>query len=105
MSQKKARSGIFEYKEFELSALLALAETIRHRPCSCDDDQRPKSGSLNWAISIKFDDGEEWIFRSPHDDRGLQPATASKVLASEVATMKYLRNHSDVPVPEVFSFW
>lgn len=33
----------------------------------------PLGGSLNWAVILTFDDGVEWIFRSPrqsYDDTG-----------------------------------
>ena len=45
------------------------------------------------------------MFRSPRRAYGLQRQIASEVLASEVATLKLLRQAGDIPVPEVFSYW
>ncbi|KAF2191286.1 hypothetical protein K469DRAFT_720275 [Zopfia rhizophila CBS 207.26] len=66
--------------------------------------QKPKSGSLNWAIILSFDDGVEWVFRSPRTHYGLDEETAGVLLASEAATLKYIRKHSSIPVPEVYSY-
>lgn len=30
---------------------------------------------------------------------------AEKLLASEAATLRYLKAHSDIPVPEVYEYW
>lgn len=60
---------------------------------------------MNWAIIVTFDDGLEWIFRSPHSGirAFFDEKTACKLLASEVATLEYVRSHTAVPVPEVFA--
>jgi len=64
------------------------------------------SGSMNWAIALAFDDGVEWIFRSPHSGRHafLGEKLALRMLSSEAATLKYLRAHADYPVPEVVAY-
>ncbi|KAJ0415441.1 hypothetical protein BJY00DRAFT_317865 [Aspergillus carlsbadensis] len=106
MVRKVEDAKIFTYARFNITALLSLARSIRGKNCSCDETQRPESGSLNWAIFIAFEDGVEWVFRSPRRSFGLPKATASEVLLSEVATMKYLRETagSGIPVPGVFSY-
>ncbi|KAF5592100.1 kinase-like domain-containing protein [Fusarium pseudocircinatum] len=62
--------------------------------------------STHWVIFITFEDGVEWVFRSPW--RGLSAIiteeSASKLLISEASTLKYLRTLDSIPVPEVFSF-
>lgn len=97
---------IFAYAKFNLDALLSLATRLRGRSCSADPSIRPKTGSLNWVIFITFDDGIEWAFRSPRNGPSaiLTEESASKLLASEASTLKYLRANSSVPVPEVYSF-
>lgn len=105
MVHKVQKENIFAYAKFNIAALLSLAYSIRGKECSCDETKRPNSGSLNWVVFISFDDGVQWIFRSPRRSFGLQKTTASEVLVSEVATMKYLREMGTVPVPEVFSYW
>ncbi|KAL5366502.1 kinase-like domain-containing protein [Aspergillus floccosus] len=104
MVHKARKANIFTYAKFNVAALLSLAYSIRRKKCSCDETQRPNSGSLNWVIFITFEDGVEWVFRSPRRSFGLQKATASEVLLSEVATMKCIREMSRIPVPEVFSY-
>lgn len=86
------------YALFDIAALLSIAQDIRRKTCTCDYSQRPKSGSLNWAILITFEDGVEWVFRSPRKF-GLQPDTASEVLLLE-----YLEEVDSIPVPRVFSY-
>jgi len=61
-----AKSKVLRYAEFDLDTLLDLAGEIRNQPCACDVSQLPMSGSMNWATVLAFDDGVEWIFRSPH---------------------------------------
>lgn len=97
---------IFANAWFELPALLALASQLRDGlPCTADVDERPKGGSLNWAVFLTFTDGVEWVFRAPRShDSMVSDESAAKMLASEVATMRYLKNNTTVPVPEVFSF-
>lgn len=59
MPKKQPRANIFCHSEFDLLSVLSLAKSIRGKPCFCDESQHPKSGSLNWAISIYFEDGIE----------------------------------------------
>lgn len=63
-------------------------------------------GSMNWAITVTFDDGVDWIFRSPHSGirAVIDEKYACKMLSSEAATIRYIRSHTSVPVPEVFAF-
>ncbi|KAL2256207.1 hypothetical protein VTK26DRAFT_2019 [Humicola hyalothermophila] len=65
--------------------------------------QDPDGGSLDWIVVVAFENGVEWIFRSPHSGRRafLSESMTSRLLASEVATLKYVKSHSSVPVPEV----
>lgn len=97
------RPKIFRYAKFELDALLTFVEKLRNRPCHCDTTAPPMSGSMNWAVVVAFNDGVEWIFRSPRPS-ALSDEYAARVLASEVATLNYIRTHSSVPVPEVFAY-
>lgn len=105
MVHKAREASIFTYAKFDVAALLSLTYSLRGKECSCDENQRPNSGSLNWVIFISFEDGVEWVFRSPRRSSELKKATASEVLISEVSTMKYLGEMSKIPVPEVFSYW
>ena len=97
---------IFQYANFSVSALCRLASQ-RHegRACICDTSQDPDCGSFNWAIFLSFDDGVEWVLRSPRDDGAIRSdETSSLLLASEAATLKYIKANSTIPVPEVFAY-
>lgn len=51
---------------------------------------------------LSFDDGVEWIFRSPRTSYGIDEESAAILLASEAATLRYIRHKRSIPVPEVF---
>lgn len=98
--------NIFTYAEFNIQALRRQASTLRRGiSCACDPGQRPVSGSFNWAVFISFEDGVRWVFRSPHARTFMPIEMGIKLLASEAATLRYLRAHSDIPVPEVYDYW
>lgn len=100
------KDRIYAFADFNLEELLSLSRQHRGQPCTCDVSQMPKSGSLNWAIFISFDDGTEWVFRSPQMglDAFYSDETVSKILMSEAATLMYLKSHTSIPVPEVYSY-
>lgn len=101
------KPAIFRYADFNLDALLALAEKLRGVPCKCDVSAPPEFGSLNWVVFVSFDDDIDWVFRSPRIEEPLHltDETASKMLQSEVTTLKYLKAHTSIPIPEIFAFW
>lgn len=99
-------SDIFTYAKFDLHALCRHVSTLRQSiQFTCDPDQRPASGSFNWAIFISFEDNTRWFFRSPHSSSLKPMEMGNKLLASEAATLRYLRAQSDIPVPEVYDYW
>lgn len=106
MSSNPNPGRIFTYADFDLQALCRQASMLRQGvSCTCDPDQRPASGSFNWAIFISFEDRVRWVFRSPHPRTFMLMEMGIKLLASEAATLRYLRAHSDIPVPEVYDYW
>lgn len=97
------RPNILTYANFDRQALCRQASTLRQGvSCACNPDQRPVSGTFNWAIFILFEDGVRWIFRSSHPRDFLPMEMGMKLLASEAASLRFLKAHSDVPVPEVY---
>ncbi|KAL8676415.1 MAG: hypothetical protein Q9224_007289, partial [Gallowayella concinna] len=100
------RASIFEYARFDPDALCQLASSLREgQSCSCDPTQRPKTGSFNWVVFISFVDGVEWVLRSPRKGDGIvSDDTNLLLLASEAATLRYIKSHSTIPVPEVYSY-
>lgn len=101
-----SRPDIFIYADFDLDALCRQASTLRQGvACTCDPHQRPASGGFNWAIFVSFEDDLRWVFRSPHSRTFMPIEMGMKLLASEAATLQYLKLHSDIPVPEVYHYW
>ncbi|KAF5005922.1 hypothetical protein FDECE_7680 [Fusarium decemcellulare] len=98
------KKNIFFHADFNLGQLLQLAEQLRRQPCTCDDSQTPKAGGLNWVIFLKFYDGVEWVFRAPCSFYTAAQGVTRRLLASEAATLKYIREHTSIPVPEVFHY-
>ncbi|CAG8887015.1 unnamed protein product [Penicillium egyptiacum] len=97
---------LFQYDEFDVAALCHLASEMRRGvSCTCDLNQRPKRGGYNWAVFVSFEDGVEWVFRSPVKNHpGLSGESVVKLLLSEAATLKYLKVYTDIPVPDVYSY-
>ena len=106
MSQPSGQENIFRHSRFDVQALCRKASELREgQRCSCNRSQIPMSGSFNWAIYLSFDDGEQWVLRSPRLDGGIKSQEAnSRLLASEAATLRYLKNHSRIPVPDIHSY-
>ena len=75
-------------------------------------------GGVNMIRRIAFDDDVQWVVRipMPHwiigDDKSFTIQTRTECwneeqgekMKSEVYTMIYIRDHSDIPVPEIFDF-
>lgn len=96
--------GIFFYADFNLDQVLRLANRLRGLPCTCDASQTPKAGAYNFAIVLAFEDGVEWIFRAPSSAHAPAKTITDRLLASEAATLKYVREHTTIPVPHVFHY-
>ncbi|KAJ5584205.1 Aminoglycoside phosphotransferase [Penicillium hispanicum] len=102
---RSPKPHVFNYADFDIQALCRQASVLRQGiPCVCDSDQRPASGSFNWAVFVTFEDKVRWVFRSPHPRTFMPMEMGIKLLASEAATLRYLRAHSDIPVPEVYDY-
>ncbi|POR38280.1 Uncharacterized protein TPAR_01538 [Tolypocladium paradoxum] len=105
MPAPRRQRNIFYHASFNLAKLLQLATKLRNQPCACDSSQAPMFGAFSWAIFLKFDDGVEWVFRSPRTECvEISKAGACHILASEAATLKYVRQRTSIPVPEVFHY-
>lgn len=105
-STGKYEYPVFQYSKFEVSAICRLAGEMRKLSCTCDLNQRPMRGGYNWAVFILFADGIQWVLRSPaHNHPDLSERSAIKLLLSEAATLRYLKIYTDIPVPDVYSYW
>lgn len=100
-STGKDEFPIFQYNDFDVLALCQLAGKMRNLLYSCDLNQRPMCGGFNWAVFVLFADGIQWVLRSPVQNH---PGVV-KLLSSEAATLRYLKIYTDIPVPDVYSYW
>ncbi|RDL37830.1 uncharacterized protein BP5553_05263 [Venustampulla echinocandica] len=98
----RRKRNIYFHADFDLRQLLLLAKRLRHQPCTCNDSQTPKAGALNWAIFLEFDDGVEWVLRAPCSSYAATQGVTGCLL--EAATLKYIREHTSIPVAEVFHY-
>lgn len=106
MPLKNERAAVFKYGNFDEPALCRLASKLRGGcSCFCDKEQIPACGSFNWTIRVSFHDGVEWVLRSPRSGGAIRSKETNLVLlASEAATLKYIRANSTIPVPQVFAY-
>ncbi|RLL94479.1 hypothetical protein CFD26_102709 [Aspergillus turcosus] len=106
MPEGRIPHAIFRYAKFDVEALCRLASALRQGiPCTCAMNKLPATGSFNWAIFVSFEDGIQWVLRSPKRQSELTSSELDlKLLASEAATLRYLRLKSDIPVPEVYHY-
>jgi len=88
---------------FHLQALLQIALQTRGVPCH-QGSPAPLEGAYSFTVSISFDDGVQWIAKCPIRYGRLVSELRKKCLESEVATMRLVRSHTTIPVPEVFAW-
>ncbi|KAE8409110.1 phosphotransferase enzyme family protein [Aspergillus pseudonomiae] len=87
------------YVKFDLSTLLQLAASaIGSR--SCTQVLMISEGQYNKVFSLTMDDGRVVIAKLPNPNAGRPHFTT----ASEVATMDFLRNVLNLPVPRVYAW-
>ncbi|KAF9506675.1 hypothetical protein BS47DRAFT_1321719, partial [Hydnum rufescens UP504] len=84
---------------FDVEALKAVAcEAVQASRCT--SFTKVAEGFYNKIYTLKFETGPEVIARVPHPIAG----PPRYIIASEVATMDYLRNILDIPVPRVLAW-
>ncbi|KFY95513.1 hypothetical protein V500_02740 [Pseudogymnoascus sp. VKM F-4518 (FW-2643)] len=81
-------------------AVCQLASKFRdNRPCYVAD---LKCGSFNFCIKVQFEvDGEEWMLRFPIPGKVM---FAEQKVRAEVATIRYIKEKTDIPVPTVIAY-
>ena len=68
----------------------------------CNVDQTHfASGFDNLVVKITFSDNVRWVARIPH--RIIDEGTRTSLL-SEIATMRIIRKHTTIPIPQIFDF-
>ncbi|KAI9674496.1 MAG: hypothetical protein M1817_001834 [Caeruleum heppii] len=79
--------------------LCAVASKQRdHVPCVVGSHN---GGGFNIIIELVFADGVVWLARVPRPEACFQ---GEECTASYAATLRYLKKHSRIPVPEVYSY-
>lgn len=97
-----AKESIITYADFNPPALLGLAKSLRQISRSCQPSETPLAESLNWIVILAFEDGVEWIFRSPRKDSAVGDEYSNLLLESEAANLKYIKDNTTILVPDVF---
>ena len=89
------------FKKVPVHELIGLARNVRGGTHLCHFGTR-KSGTYNVLISIIFTDGVEWVAKIPKitEDNDAE----NKYLMSEYATLTFLQDVEDIPVPKVHGF-
>lgn len=99
--------NIFKWALWNPGAIASIARSMRNgMACTYDPIQKPVGGAFNWAVFFVFENGEQWVLRSPYDKKksGIAPALSVSLIKSEVATLKYLKKYTSIPVPTVHAF-
>jgi aminoglycoside phosphotransferase (APT) family kinase protein len=82
-----------------LHLLLEIAAKVRGSSHTCQLGER-WVGGFNVALTVRFDDGAEWIVKTPKE---VDETTAGR-LESEVATLKFLQKTGSSLIPRVYSY-
>ena len=99
----KLQSQTFE--SLNIQALEQIATRLRDTPCRVNASKYAYGG-VNIVLELAFNDTVNWIarirVRDPDDQ--LSAINYGKLLMSEVATMRFLKRKTTIPVPEVFGY-
>ncbi|KAE8327124.1 kinase-like domain-containing protein [Aspergillus sergii] len=87
------------YVKFELQELLDIAASVVGAQ-SCTRVRKASEGQYNKVLFLTMDNGREIIAKLPNPNAGRPHFTT----ASEVATMDFLRNVLNLPVPQVYTW-
>lgn len=80
----------------------AIIQVFRNVDLSCEIESQYMAGSFNILIPINFRDGVQWLLKVPANGGPRWNEQSSRALASEVFTMKYIRQNTSMPVPEIY---
>ncbi|EGX92905.1 Protein kinase-like domain [Cordyceps militaris CM01] len=90
-------------------ALLSHASLLRgEQPCTLSREF--SVGHFNLVRKIQFDDGVEWVVRlrmPPMPEEGSVMASPESIMVemqSELATMEFVRQNTDIPIPRVYAW-
>ena len=84
-------------------ALVSHATILRGGPCFVHKDKIAQ-GKQHVVFELEFSDSTIWIARVPVGDANSNTAPTVSCLQSEVATLQFLKQHSRIPVPDVYGY-
>ncbi|KAH5651601.1 hypothetical protein HBI23_167260 [Parastagonospora nodorum] len=88
------------YLKFNISSLIHAAEKALGPGEKCVNMTKLPEGNFNKTLLVEMQDGREVIAKLPNPNAGRPYYTT----ASEVATMDYVRNRLNIPVPKVLAY-
>ena len=103
MARRPVQERIGLYCPVKLDNLLHLAFLLRGGEHGCVAKELI-TGSESVIIAIEFNDREEWIAKLPWKHWKDNTAPDPVKVETEVATMKFVSEHTDIPVPDVFHY-
>lgn len=98
--------------QVDLQGLRSIASSLRDG-MNCTISDKYTCGAYNLVYEIVFEDGISWIARlrsaSPVQVISQEfvfesPTYKQHIMESEIVTMKYVRMHTTIPVPEIYAF-
>ncbi|KAI1173905.1 kinase-like domain-containing protein [Nemania sp. FL0916] len=95
-------SADFEYLSIRAIELRRRHQSDLHPHIQCSiDPTRFTFGFHNLVLELAFSDGVYWIVRIPYQVFDSDVKTS---MLSEITTMKLIRKHTTIPVPQIFDF-
>jgi aminoglycoside phosphotransferase (APT) family kinase protein len=91
-----------KFSNVSIDAVKTFASTLRDG-VDCNVSDEFGSGIDNVAFKVLFTDGIEWICRIHGEDKGDTKAYTASKIASTVATMRYIKHNSSIPVPSIYA--
>ncbi|RDW93617.1 uncharacterized protein DSM5745_00939 [Aspergillus mulundensis] len=88
------------YVRFNLDALVQIAEEAAGQNAVCVNVTKLQEGNFNKVFLASMQDGREVVLKIPNPNAGMAHYTT----ASEVATMQYVREKLNIPVPKVLGY-
>lgn len=93
--ESSGRRAVVRFQRTQWDQLyLITSNSNRHLPCVALD--QVTSGANNIVRLLQFSDGSRWVARVP--------IKGNTELEPEVATMQYIKEHSGLAVPKVFTY-
>jgi aminoglycoside phosphotransferase (APT) family kinase protein len=91
-----------KFSNVHIDAVMALACSLR-AGMTCKVSDEFAHGVDNVAFKVTFEDRVEWICRVHGEEDSVSTAYTTAKLNSAVATMRYIKSNSSIPVPTIYA--